>query len=360
MNQNIVIGILVVLILAAGGYYFFVMNPSTPGTAATSTVQTTTNTTGTETGTTAGAPAVTTDTSVAPTNSTAVVTGSVNPEGAQTSYWYEYGPSATLGQKTASQTIGSGFDAIPSPGYITGLGTNTLYYFRLTAQNAYGTVSGTTYSFSTNNNPAGQGVAPAVSTNSAGDITRGSVTLNASVNAHSSQTTFWFEYGTDTNFGQVTAFQSGGSANGSISVSAPVSGLNPLTTYYFRVNAQNQYGTVNGTTRTFTTTGPSVSVAPVVTTQVASPVAASSATLRGTVNPNNIPTTYWFEYSTDSLLGSVLLKTTAQNSAGTGGSTISISANLSGLLSGTAYYYRTVAQNSAGTVRGDTQTFTTN
>jgi phosphodiesterase/alkaline phosphatase D-like protein len=359
MSRNVIIGILVILVVAAIGYYFISTNSSPTGTTATTTVTTTGDTTGTtNNGTSAAAPSVVTDASAEPTNSTAVVTGKVTPNGAPTTYWYEFGTTTDLGAKTPTQSIGSGFTAIASPGYITGLKTDTLYYYRLSAQNGLGTVSGTTYSFTTNNNPPGQGTAPAASTNAATAVNRTSATLRATVNAHSSETTYWFEYGTDTNFGQITSFQSDGSGNSANSVSAAISGLNPQTTYYFRVNAQNVYGTVNGATQNFTTQGPALSATPVVTTQVAGPIATTTATLRGTVNPSGTATTYWFEYSTDPLFSSALLKTTTHTAAGSA-ATVSISANISGLSSGTTYYYRTVAQNDAGTVRGSSLTLIT-
>ncbi len=360
MNQNVLIGIVVLLVVLAGGYYLLTMNPSLGGSTATSTVTTTQDTTTTTNTATAAAPSVVTNASVAPTNSTAVVTGTVTPNGAQTTYWYEYGTSANLGSKTAVQIIGSSFTAIPSPGYITGLSTSALYYFRLTAQNSFGTVSGATYSFSTNNNPPGQGTAPGATTHSATNITRTGATLRANVNPHSSETTYWFEYGDTANFGQVTAFQSAGSANASAAVSAAVSGLAPQTKYFFRVNAQNQYGTVNGATQSFTTTGPAVPAAvPVVTTQVASNVATTTVTLRGTVNPSSAQTTYWFEYGTDSSFASASLKSTPHKSAGGAAATVSVESNVAGLKAATTYYYRTVAENSGGTVRGLSEAFIT-
>lgn len=359
MNQSIIIGIIVVLIILGGGYVFLNMSPAPTGTQATATTTTTTDGTSVINPAPAGAPGVVTDAVVSPTNSTAVVTGKVTPNGAPTSYFYEYGLSATLGSKTSAQSIGSGWSAIASPGYITGLSANTTYYFRLSAQNVYGTVNGSTHSFSTNNNPPAQGTPPAASTSAATDVARTSATLNAHVNAHASQTTYWFEYGQSSDFGSITGFQSGGSGDASLAVSAQVSGLNPKTKYYFRINAQNQYGTVNGAAQSFTTPGPAVSVAPVVTTQVPANVATTTATLRGTVNPSGTQTTYWFEYSTDSLLGSVLLKTTSRKSAGAGRDTVSVETDVSSLRAEKAYYYRMVAQNPAGTVRGERQTFTT-
>ncbi|OGC87474.1 hypothetical protein A3C20_02380 [Candidatus Kaiserbacteria bacterium RIFCSPHIGHO2_02_FULL_55_25] len=360
MNQNWIIGIILVLVIVGGGYVFLNMNAAPVGPQATTTPTTTIDDTQNPSpASSAGKPSVVTDTTVSPTNSTAVVTGKVTPNGSPTSYWYEYGQSATLGSKTAAQAIGSGYTAIAAPGFITGLAKDSTFYFRLSAQNAYGTVTGGTYSFTTNNNPPSQGTAPAASTNSATAVARTSATLNAHVTPRSSQTTYWFEYGDSTDFGSVSSFQSAGSGNTSLAVSSAVAGLSPQTKYYFRVNAQNQYGTTNGSTQNFTTPGPAFSAVPVVTSQVASPVATTTATLRGTVNPSGSQTTYWFEYSTNSLFASASLKTTSQRSAGAAQGTVSVQSDVISLRSDTTYYFRVVAQNAGGTVRSGAQTFTT-
>jgi hypothetical protein len=110
--------------------------------------------------------------------------------------------NSSLSSKTVSQQIGSGFISLSSPAFITGLKANTLYYFRLSANNNFGTTSGATYSFKTNNNPPVQGVAPTVRTNSAGNISRTGANLNGIVNPNGFQTKYWFEYGKDTNFRQ--------------------------------------------------------------------------------------------------------------------------------------------------------------
>src|SRR6185436_18658966 len=157
MNQNLIIGLIVLLLILGGGYFLINNMNASPGTEATTTPSTGGNGTPTPTPSTPAAPTVVTDASVAPSNSTAVVVGKVTPNGSPATYWYEYGESTALGSQTSAQAIGSGFTAIPSPGYITGLKANTLYYFRLSAKNAQGTTNGATYSFSTNNNPPGQG-----------------------------------------------------------------------------------------------------------------------------------------------------------------------------------------------------------
>ncbi|MDP2649992.1 MAG: hypothetical protein Q8P16_00310, partial [bacterium] len=153
MNKNVIIGLLVVVAAAAIGTLFYV-NPSAIQNSLTPTSTTSGNTPNNVVQ--ASAPLVVTDISTVVSNSTAVVSGRVTPNGAQTSYWYEYGKTTTFGSRTASQLIGSGFTAIPAPSYITGLSANTLYYYRLVAQNSLGMVAGTMYSFTTNSNPPPQ------------------------------------------------------------------------------------------------------------------------------------------------------------------------------------------------------------
>ena len=135
--------------------------------------------------------------------------------------------------------------------------------------------------------------------------------------------------------------------------------LTPLTKYYFRLNAQNQFGTVNGEIMDFTTTGPLTALQPSVYTNIASKVTASSATLRGSVNPNAAQTTYWFEYGTASSLTAIAAKSTPQELAGSGTTKNSVSADITGLASDTMYLYRLVAKNEIGITYGDIVYFRT-
>ena len=95
--------------------------------------------------------------------------------------------------------------------------------------------------------------------------------------------------------------------------------------------------------------------APSVTTGVASPVSSTSATLKGTVNPNGLATTIHFEWGTDASYGN---GTTAQ-SVGSGTSSTSVNFGLTGLSPSTLYHFRLVASNSAGPINGPDQVFTT-
>ena len=95
--------------------------------------------------------------------------------------------------------------------------------------------------------------------------------------------------------------------------------------------------------------------APTVTTNSATNISQNSATLNGTANPNGLATNVWFEYGTTQSLGS----TAGFQSIGNGTSQVNITNTLSNLQNNTTYYFRAVAQNSAGTTQGSILSFTT-
>ncbi|MCF6150237.1 MAG: hypothetical protein E3K37_16475 [Candidatus Kuenenia sp.] len=97
------------------------------------------------------------------------------------------------------------------------------------------------------------------------------------------------------------------------------------------------------------------SALPVVTTSSATNVTTNSATLNSMVNANNFLTTAWFEYDTSS--GSYRNSTSLQTISGSDDT--SVTADLSGLSSGTTYYFRMAAENNEGTSYGDEASFTT-
>lgn len=339
--------------IVIGGGYYLLKNKASNDTGTTTTSKPTTSTSKPD------APVVETGASSFVSSSTVVVNGKVKPNGASTSYWFEYGETTGLGNRTVSQQVGSGYTSTPTPAYITGLRANTVYYFRLSAKNSLGTVNGGTLTFKTNNNPPLPGLAPTTSTSSASNVSRTAANVNGSVNPNGWQTSYWFEYGKDNNLGFVTAFQSAGNGNSSINVSMSLSGLEAQTRYYFRLNAQNQYGTINGAILNFTTNGPAYPSAPSVTTTSASNITTSGAKLNGRVNPNGADTNYWFEYSQDSLLGTLIGNGSPIQTLNAGDSSVNVEQNITGLAKNTRYYYHLVGRNSYGTVTGSIVSFKT-
>lgn len=85
--------------------------------------------------------------------------------------------------------------------------------------------------------------APAVVTGSATNISRTGATLGGSVNPNGTSTSYWFEYGRTTSYGQVTATGDAGSGTGSVPVSMSIGGLTRATSYHYRLVARNSAGT---------------------------------------------------------------------------------------------------------------------
>jgi len=199
--------------------------------------------------------------------------------------------------------------------------------------------------------------APTANTGDASGITNSQATVAGSVNPQGQLTSYAFQYGTTTAYGQQTALSSAGSGSVDAPVRADLAGLTAGTTYHYRVIATNADGTTVGADRTFRTTGtaPPPPPAPSVTTGGAD-VSGASATLSGSVNPNGVASSYYFQFGTTANYG----EQTPPRSAGSGASAVSVSGSLSGLAANTTYHYRLVAVGPNGAVAiGADRTFTT-
>jgi uncharacterized protein (TIGR02145 family) len=128
--------------------------------------------------------------------------------------------------------------------------------------------------------------------------------------------------------------------------------LDAATIYYVRAYATNEAGTGYGMALSFATLGE----APSATTQAATDITTTSATLHGVVNSNYLSTTVTFEYGTTESYGQTL---TAIQSPVTGNSNANVTADLTGLAEGTTYHFRVKTVNSLGTTNGDDLFFTT-
>ena len=74
--------------------------------------------------------------------SSATLNGTVNPGGAATEWWFEYGTSTSYGSATPHTNAGSGSANVPVSRALTGLSAATTYHYRLVAKNASGTANG--------------------------------------------------------------------------------------------------------------------------------------------------------------------------------------------------------------------------
>lgn len=360
MNKNIIIGALIVIVVVGAGYFLMKDKNITVQDDTTQTPNTVVTQNDTQT-TKPSAPTVTTSSINSTSSSTANITGQINPNGAATIYWFEYGETTSLGTKSTVQALGSGYSTMTATGFISGLKANTQYYYRISALNDFGTVNGALYTLQTNSATPPKVVKATVHTSSATEIESTTAVINGEVNTSGIPTSYWYEYGKTTSLGFVTSLKSTNAGTSLVSAPTYITNLEPATKYYFRLNAQNQFGTVNGSILNFTTGGSPVSSSskPVVETSSAKNVDSTSAVLTGKINPNGAETTYWFEYSVDSLLGTLVTNSTSQKMVFSGTTNQVIQSNISGLLKNTKYYYHLIGENKNGTTNGEIMSFTT-
>ena len=276
--------------------------------------------------------AVSTGADMGVTNYSATISGYLQSLGSyrNASVWFQWGPTAAYGQTTSLQTM-------YSPGTfnytLQGLNPGTTYHFRaLAVPTAAGgmTVQGFDSVFTTTFAPGLK-----VNTSVASSIATQSATFNGFLTSMGSSNAVnaWFEYGTDTTFGNSTPQQT---LNMPGNFSYNISSLQPGLTYYYRAAAFSNGYKVYGQYSTFQTTSSS----PVsLSTIPAGNISATAATLNAYVNSlgsvQSVQVT--FNYGPTAQYGNV----TAPTSVAYPGT---VSIQITGLTPGADYYYRAVAQ----------------
>ena len=108
----------------------------------------------------AAAPTVSTGAATNVAQTTATLTGTVNPRGAQTAYHFEYGTTKSYGSRTPDQTAGSGNGNVSASTPISQLAPGTTYHYRLVAVGA-GQTNGGDKAFTTSKVPNGLSIVAA-------------------------------------------------------------------------------------------------------------------------------------------------------------------------------------------------------
>jgi streptogramin lyase len=218
--------------------------------------------------TTQGAPLVTTGEAQAITRTTATLSGTVNPTGVETSYYFAYiseaGYRAALangaagaggdpyieGETTAPLSSSSDETLVVAPTPAGEMLPGTTYHYALVAKNVLGLTIGPDRTLTTL-----PGTPPIVSTGGVSAVSQNSATLSGTVATNSLQTEYGFEIGTEPgNYGPATGLGSIGGAQ-TEAVALTLGELQPGTTYYYRVTASNADGSSYGESETFTTPG---------------------------------------------------------------------------------------------------------
>jgi hypothetical protein len=283
----------------------------------------------------------------------AVVEGTVDPEGVESSYRFEYGLDQKYGSSTEeSDSVGAGSDPVAASAAITGLKPNKTYHYRIVGSNVSGSIVGGDQTFTTGPEAATvDGVPPFASA-----IGPRSARIHGTVNPNSTalfptgfipSAIYYFEYGTTVAYGTlaptnplaegVLCFFCDGE---DMPVTKSLSGLSPGTTYHFRVVGDNGVGGPQfGADQTFTTAPAAGGGATGLTTK--------RATLTGTINPHGEDTSYHFNYGATSSYGA----STPEVGVGAGDGEQQVTQEISGLVPDTTYHVQVVATSDNGVIR---------
>lgn len=181
------------------------------------------------------------------------------------------------------------------------------------------------------------------------------VTFNPKTTESSGIISLQYKLNTATDWIDGPTVASGQTGNSNRAVSSFLTNLTPGTTYNYRfklVRDTANSGLAFSASGTFTTRA-----AQTITTDPASAIGNTLATLNGTVNPQSASNavTYYFEWGLTTTYGNV----TATQGPSSGTSGIPFTAALIGLVNTTTYHFRAVAKTGEVTVLGADRTFTT-
>ena len=180
------------------------------------------------------------------TATSAQLQGGVYPNGLDTSFWWEYGPTGTYGQQTAPTDLGAGRAPVIASATLTGLALTSSYHYRLVAQNSLGRTYGFDYALQTTGPPPTMSATSAVVTGSA------TATLAATVNAQGTPASYFFAYATTGSHTQTTlGTQVAGTAD--TPASAQLTGLQANTTYHYTLTITSAAGSTTSPDQTFLT-----------------------------------------------------------------------------------------------------------
>jgi hypothetical protein len=194
---------------------------------------------------------------------TATLTGEVNPRALHTRYWFEYGVGTEYGQRTPATAAGEEAEAVSVGAQLKGLAPGTGYHYRLVAENIDGTVYGQDETFASTVFPP-----PTVSTGPSEDVTQTSAVITATVEPHGLVSAYNFEVGGTPAYGSAIPGIVPGEAE---TVRLLLTNLVPGTTYHYRLVAESQGGTGTGEDQAFTTSPPLFAPAAVSSSSATSP-----------------------------------------------------------------------------------------
>ncbi|PIR98590.1 MAG: hypothetical protein COT88_00795 [Candidatus Colwellbacteria bacterium CG10_big_fil_rev_8_21_14_0_10_41_28] len=284
----------------------------------------------------------------------------VDANGDDTDVWFEWGDyDNQLDEDTNDVRVDADESNKRVEIEINGLDSDNRYYFRCVAENSEGTTRGSVRDFRTDNGDDNNDGNLSATTLSATNIDKDSAKLRCDVDTEDADADVWFEYSKgDKDLNEDTKKVSVNDNETDERVETSIDDLDEDSRYYFRCVVEDDDNNIDrGTTRDFRTsdTGNTNGNEPTVVTLSPSNVTSNSATLRGSVDPNDDDTEAWFEWG---VVSSNLNRDTSKQDMGSGDRSIDFDTRVSGLTAGVTYYYRAVAESSEGIDRGVVKSFT--
>jgi hypothetical protein len=255
-------------------------------------------------------------------------------EGAEGAGIAEYGPAGELLVRFGAAQRGQGGIAVnPVSGnvYVSNSGSGKVY--------VYGPTAG-----------------PRVMPLAASGVQATSATVNATVNPRGVDTSYRFEYGPSTEYGQSVPASAVdvGAGTSPVAASGELTGLETSTTYHYRVVATDANGNVTrGADLTFTTL-----TQPQIASVSVTGLGATSAVLNARVNPRGLPVTSCsFEYGTDTSYGLSAACVPGASGIPVDSSEHTISASIGKLHEDRTYHWRLEVGDQNGVNTGVDHTF---
>ncbi len=277
---------------------------------------------------------------------TAKLNAHYSGNGEDTKFYFEWGPTTAYGTTSATPpgpSIGSPTVTTPLTFEATGLQPETLYHYRVVAENLQGTSLGGDQTFTTL--PAAAGV----TTEGATHIEPQEAELHGSFTGDGLDVEYFFEWGATTKYGITTPAEKLAAPSGLTKVSATIDGLQRLHTYHYRLVIRNSIGETHDGDQSFTTVS-----APEIVGLSTSGVTGATAVLHATINPQSVDTEYHFEYGPTGEYGTSIPIPNGVIAASN--SNEPVEADLTGL-DGGVYHFRVVATSIYGVTTSVDQTF---
>jgi len=202
-------------------------------------------------------PTVTLDPIASPGARSAGFGGTVDANGAPTTYRFEYVDDARFAAEgfagaeqapLSAADAGKGEDPAAVAATVHGLQPSTTYHVRLLARQTLVHAEAESAARTFTTAPAPPTIAAAATASSESATLRGSIDPEGEAVSE-----YRFQWGTDTSYGHTTPAGSLPSGNEPAAVSAGLTGLAPGATYHYRLQATNGTGTTTGPDRAFTT-----------------------------------------------------------------------------------------------------------